>query len=162
MPGRNETTTLVAIAATIVVVDQWTKAAIVSALGPMAFSSRLELGAEWLALEYAENRGAAFGVFPDLTQGLILVSVAIVMGLMVHYARDAGPPAWRTVGIAAIAGGAIGNLLDRIRLGYVVDFISVGDWPNFNVADSAITVGALLVVWGWLQANGDSARPELG
>jgi signal peptidase II len=70
-----------------------------------------------------------------------------------RFAREPHPSWWHTAATGAIAGGAIGNLLDRVRLGYVVDFIAIGPWPNFNVADSAITMGALLLCWGWLRTN---------
>jgi signal peptidase II len=103
----------------------------------------------WLALEYTENRGAAFGVLSGLVPILTAASIAILTGLLLHYMRQARPPLWHTLAIGAIAGGAVGNLVDRVRLGYVIDFLSVGPWPNFNVADSAITIGALVLVWGW-------------
>ena len=108
---------------------------------------------DWLALEYAENRGAAFGLFGDSGSALAIASLAIIAGLLWQYFRAEQPPLWQSVAVGAILGGAIGNFLDRVRLGYVVDFISVGMWPNFNVADSAISIGVIVLVWGWLWSD---------
>lgn len=148
MRGRSDAILLVALAASVAALDQLTKALLASAFGSGRLGSRVAIVDGWLALEYTENRGAAFGLFSGLAPILISVSIAILMGLLWHYLRQTRPSLLQTLATGAIAGGAIGNLIDRIRLGYVIDFLSVGPWPNFNVADSAITVGALVLVWG--------------
>jgi signal peptidase II len=159
VPALSPTITLVAIAAATAGIDQITKLAVIAALEPTP-SFRVEL-ASWLALEYAENRGAAFGLFAGLSPLLAVAAIAIVVALLTHHRREADPPVSQTIAIGAIAGGAIGNVIDRLRLGHVVDFIAIGAWPNFNVADSAITLGALLLIWGWLRAEirFDAPRP---
>jgi signal peptidase II len=78
---------------------------------------------------------------------LAATSLAILIALMLLYMRQASPPLWHTVALGLISGGALGNLIDRVRLGHVIDFLSVGPWPNFNVADSAITVGFVVLIW---------------
>lgn len=137
------------IAALVFMVDRLAKAAIVSFIGPDQPIHRLELVGSWLALEYVENRGAAFGLLPGLAPFLGVGSFLIVIALLVQYLRQPIPALWHTVALGAIVGGAVGNLLDRLRFGYVVDFIAVGPWPNFNIADSAITLGVIGLVWGW-------------
>jgi signal peptidase II len=77
-----------------------------------------------------------------------VASFAILTILLLLYLRQARPTHWQTGAIGLISGGALGNLLDRVRLGHVVDFLSLGPWPNFNIADSAITVGVLALIWG--------------
>ncbi len=149
MPARSDAVTLVGIAASVVAIDQLTKFLLVSTIGPGRFESRVDLVDGWLALEYTENRGAAFGVLSGLVPILTAASIAILVGLLLHYVRQAKPPLWHTLAVGGVAGGALGNLVDRIRLGHVIDFLSVGPWPNFNVADSAITVGVLMLIWGW-------------
>jgi signal peptidase II len=149
MPARSDTITLVGIAAFVVVIDQLTKSLLVSTIGPDRKGSRVDVVDGWLAIEYTENRGAAFGVLSGLAPILTAASIAILTGLLLHYVRQARHPLWYTLAIGGIAGGALGNLVDRVRLGHVVDFVSVGPWPNFNVADSAITVGVLILIWGW-------------
>jgi signal peptidase II len=135
----------------VAAVDQLTKAAIVALIGPARPDQRVALVGDWLALEYVQNQGVAFGVLTGLGPVLPLVALAIVAGLLVYYSRETQPAAWRAVAVGAIAGGALGNLIDRLRLGYVVDFIAVGPWPNFNVADSAVTLGVLALVWSWIR-----------
>jgi signal peptidase II len=135
--------------------DQVAKLAVFSAIGPSSPDRRDELGISWLALEYTENRGVAFGLLGSVGPWLAIASLAVLAGLLAHYASASSPSLWETVAVGAIAGGAIGNLIDRVRLGYVVDFIAVGAWPNFNVADSAITIGVILFLFGWLIPHGE-------
>jgi signal peptidase II len=149
MPAHSDTITLVGIAASVVAIDQLTKFLVVSTIGPDRFGSTMEIVEGWFALEYTENRGAAFGVLSGLVPILTAASIAVLIGVLVHYFRQATPPLWHTLAIGGIAGGALGNLVDRVRLGHVIDFLSIGPWPNFNVADSAITVGVLVLIWGW-------------
>ena len=149
MPARSDTLTLVGIAASILAIDQLTKFLLVSKVGPDRFEYRVEVVDGWLAIEYTENRGAAFGVLSGLVPLLTAVSIAVLIGLLLHFMRQAKPPVWHTLAIGGIVGGALGNLVDRVRLGHVIDFLSVGPWPNFNAADSAITVGVLVLIWGW-------------
>jgi signal peptidase II len=148
VPARSDTVALVGIAASVAAIDQLTKFLLVSAIGSGRFESRFEVIDGWLALEYTENRGAAFGILSGLVPILTVASIAILTGLLVHYMRQVKPPLWHTLAIGVISGGALGNLVDRVRLGYVVDFLSIGPWPNFNVADSAITLGVLVLIWG--------------
>jgi signal peptidase II len=144
---------LVAAAVVVLTADQATKRIIVAAIGPDQVRHQIEIVNGWLALAYAENRGAAFGLFAGLAPVLTIVSLAILVGLFVHYAREPAPPLWQTLALGAVAGGAFGNLADRLRLGYVVDFLAVGAWPNFNLGDSAITLGMLTLIWGWTRGE---------
>lgn len=140
--------------------DQFTKAAISSAIGPGQVAGRVDLIGSWFALEYAENRGAAFGLFPGLAVLFVVGSVLVVAALLAQYLRQPDPALWHTVALGAVVGGAIGNLIDRVRLGYVVDFIAVGPWPNFNLADSAISLGVIALVWGWSRSPDPVPRVE--
>ena len=148
MPERSDAIRLVAVTTSVAVIDQLTKFLLASMIDSQRMASRVEIVDGWLALEYTENRGAAFGLFSGLAPVLAAVSIAILAALVWHFLRQARPPLWKTVATGAITGGALGNLIDRVRLGYVIDFVSVGPWPNFNVADSAITIGVLVLVWG--------------
>jgi len=148
VPARNDSVALAGITITIAVIDQLSKFLVVSAIGPGRLESRVEVVNGWLQLEYTENRGAAFGVFSGLAPILAAASFAILTGLLLLYMRQARPWLWQTVAIGLISGGASGNLFDRVRLGHVVDFLSIGPWPNFNIADSAITIGVLVLIWG--------------
>ena len=103
-------------------------------------------------ITHIHNTGAAFGLFPGQSFLLSIVASAGIVLLLVYalFIRRRFPfldkmPCWIALGL--ILGGTIGNLIDRLRFGYVDDFISVGIWPTFNIADSGVTVGALMVAY---------------
>ncbi|HEV2107806.1 MAG TPA: signal peptidase II [Thermomicrobiales bacterium] len=129
-----------------IILDQLSKLLITGWLGPASEQHRLEIWEPVVRLEYARNSGAAFGLFGG--QGILLSAVALVIiaGLLIAARRQAVQGPWQMVGMGLLIGGALGNLIDRLRLGYVTDFIDVGPWPTFNLADSAITIGIVLVV----------------
>ncbi len=136
------------VAATVVVVDQATKAVVVERLGPDAQHHRVDLVGTWLAFEYAENRGVAFGLLRSFGSWVPVLAAAVLAAIIVAHARQPTHSAALSVAVGLAVGGAAGNLVDRLRLGHVVDFVAVGPWPNFNVADSAITVGvATAAIW---------------
>ena len=148
MRARSYILPLIALAAVVLAIDQLTKALIASRIASDGVATRVEIVGDWFALEYTENRGAAFGLFSGIAPILTGVSIAILAGVLWHYLRQTHPSLGQALATGAIVGGATGNLVDRIRLGHVIDFFSVGFWPNFNVADSAITLGALVLIWG--------------
>ncbi len=162
MSRPNGAALLAVVAAVVAAVDQVTKQLIDANLGPASSIHVIELAGSWVRLEYAQNRGIAFGLFPTLGAIVPFLMVAIVAILLLHFAREPSPSRWETIAIGAVCGGAAGNLADRLRLGYVVDFVSVGPWPNFNVADSAITLGALALVWGWIRAGEQEQTASTG
>lgn len=97
-----------------------------------------------LELTLAHNRGVAFGLAGGAGVGLVAVTLA-ALGLVVYlFARDPGRRGmWLASGL--VLGGALGNLVDRVLAGEVTDYIAVGSWPPFNVADIAITCGVVLL-----------------
>lgn len=143
-PGAGGIVPLV-VAATVVAVDQATKLAVRSVLGPDQPERTVGVIGSLVALEYAENRGAAFGLFRGRGMAVSLLGIAILVGLVLFYRRRASPSVALAMAVGSIGGGAVGNLIDRFRLGYVIDFIAVGRWPNFNLADSAISVGVVML-----------------
>lgn len=135
-----------AIAAFVVVLDQISKSWVRSHL---EFGETVPL-VGCLSFTYVRNTGSAFGLFAN--QAFLLTLVAIV-GLVVILLLYRYLSKFSILGVSALGlvfGGALGNLIDRLRFGYVTDFIDVrlwGDfhWPTFNVADSAITVGSIVL-----------------
>lgn len=100
-------------------------------------------------LTHVENTGAAFGLFQGQTFALTIASfigvAAILLYAVLFYRRFPSLDnrlAW--VGLSLVLGGTVGNLIDRLRLGYVTDFIDFGFWPVFNLADSAVVVGVII------------------
>jgi signal peptidase II len=124
--------------------DQLSKVWVVVALGPTPMLRGISLGPRWLNLVYAQNTGVAFGLFQNLPQLFTITSVLITVGAVYVYVFHLpNRAAWVQVSMGLILGGAVGNIVDRLRLGSVIDFISVGWWPVFNLADSAISVGVV-------------------
>ena len=93
------------------------------------------------------NTGTAFGLFPDHTFLLILASFIGVGVLLLVYQRHPVPGPLLRISLGLQLGGAIGNLTDRIRFGQVTDFVKLGPWPVFNLADACIVVGITMLVW---------------
>jgi len=132
------------MSALLVAADQLTKFLVVTTFVP---GQRIVLGHPFFHLTYVQNTGAAFGLFKGQQTLFILMSV-VVIGFLVREFFIRSVMTTRVFwGCVLILGGAAGNLIDRLRLGYVIDFIGVGVWPMFNVADSAITVGIGLLLW---------------
>jgi signal peptidase II len=124
-----------------------------------------------LSLSHVQNRGAAFGILSeaDLPYQAALfsaVSLLALVAIAVYAFRLPAEARLPQMGLALVLGGALGNLIDRVRLGYVVDFIHVywgrHQWPDFNVADSAITVGVALLILDMLVApDRESVKPDM-
>lgn len=138
---------LAVTAVALYIADQVTKALVVANID---YGERVPVLGDTVQLWHVRNTGAAFSLFEGLTWLFLPVHLlAIVMVVYFHRQfRDRGP--WIHVVLGAILAGSLGNLTDRVRLGYVVDFVSVGigdlRWPTFNVADSTLVVGIGLLV----------------
>jgi signal peptidase II len=133
-------------AALILIVDQVSKYLVSSSLELYESWAPIPAVARWFDFRYVTNTGAAFGLFQN--GGLFFVIVSIVVSLIIlFYSRDLPDGQWLVrLSLGLQLGGAAGNLIDRLRLGHVVDFIDVHFWPVFNVADSAIVCGVILLV----------------
>ena len=102
------------------------------------------------------NSGAAFGVAPALAVFFLLASVVVAIGLVVYVVRSPSN-LWNDAVLGLIMGGTLGNGYERIMYGTVTDFINVHFWPVFNVADSAISIGVVALVAGYLIRQKPSA-----
>ena len=145
-----------AVALTLLVVDFVTKRVAEQVLLPIP---AVEVLGEWLQLRLVYNLGAAFGLhLGPWSRWIFLVIAVLAVVLLYRLARSSPPRDWlRQVSCGLVAGGAAGNLVDRIRTGRgVVDFIDVGvgshRWPTFNVADIGVSCGAIvLAISLWLE-----------
>lgn len=154
---------IVGIAILIVALDQWTKA-LVRANLPLG-GSWLPAGWEWLS-PYARivhwyNTGAAFGMFKD--GGMVFTVLAfVVIALILYYYPQVDKADWSLrLAMSMQLGGAAGNLIDRVTIGHVTDFISVGSFPVFNVADASITVGAGALLFGvWIMERAERKKRQ--
>lgn len=130
----------------IIVLDQLLKVLMVAWIGPDAEHHRVDVLGEQIGFEYVENTGAAFGILTSATGALAGISLLIAAGGVFMLWREHRRDPLATLAIGMVVGGALGNVIDRIFRGYVVDFVAVGGFPRFNLADSAITVGVLLLL----------------
>lgn len=128
-------------AAVVLLVDQWSKWIAFKQLAPGDQVNVLP----GVSFGHTENNGIAFGVFagrPVIVYSLMAVALCVLLWFYVKHRGRAG--LWLATGL--LLGGALGNALDRIRLGYVRDFIELPHFPSFNIADMAITFGVILLV----------------
>jgi len=104
---------------------------------------------------HTHNTGSAFGIFQDQNAPLIWVSFLGVAILIMIYRSQRTPSTLLRLSLGLQMGGAVGNLLDRLRLGHVTDFVDVGTWPVFNVADASIITGLVILAYIFLIAEQD-------
>ena len=144
----------------VFVFDQVTKAII---------RSSLSLGDSWpeegiFRIVHGLNTGSAFGLFAGFTNLLVVASIIGIVFILFFFLKQNNSVIWLRPSLGLIVGGALGNLFDRVKDGAVVDFISVGWWPAFNIADSSISVGMCLLLvtmllgekFGWIKSDSDS------
>ena len=140
----------------VIAVDQITKAAITEKL--FMYGSHKVIDG-FFSLVYVTNPGAAFGFLaraPEIFRYLFFIGITVLAILLIIYyiVKSKQETLLIVISLALIFGGAVGNLIDRIRFGAVVDFldfyIGTWHWPAFNVADSAISIGAVLMIWEML------------
>ncbi len=119
---------------------------------------------DFFQFTYVQNCGAAFGILPGKQTFLIVVSMIVACGVcwFLYKERPKEPLVLAALGL--LLSGTIGNLIDRITKGYVVDFLDFNfwghAWPTFNVADIAINVGVALLVWHVLCVEKSTSRPQ--
>ncbi|HET6946733.1 MAG TPA: signal peptidase II [bacterium] len=157
---------LSAVASVIVALDQWTKYLV---------RTRLEVGEIWapvpalapyVRIVHWNNTGAAFGLLPSASLVFTIVAIIVSVAIIFYFPRVPGSQPILRLALAMQLGGAVGNLIDRLWQGTVTDFISIGTFPVFNVADSCISIGvALLVAAMWveerrLRAGAEGEAPE--
>ena len=144
-----------------VAADQLTKLAAVRLLKPGSVTALPGV----LDFTYVENRGAAFGILADHRWVFLVLSVAAIAAIFAYIIISKPRSRLLLISLGLIAGGGIGNMIDRVRLGYVVDFIDVTfvKFYVFNIADSCVCVGcALLILWMILSERADRKAERVG
>jgi signal peptidase II len=135
--------------------DQLTKAIV---------TNRLALGEEVrvvgpFSIHHVTNSGIAFGLFASATSIVILLTAVAVAWMLYFFARSGSRHPVLPVALGLVIGGSVSNLVDRVRLGHVTDFIDLKYWPAFNLADSFIVVGVAALLLALVAADRDAARP---
>ncbi|MDD2211849.1 MAG: signal peptidase II [Clostridia bacterium] len=126
--------------------DRWTKFLIVEGL---ALGQTYPVIEGFLHFTYIRNPGAAFGLFAEKTWFFLMITVFILFVIIYLQYTWGKENIWLSLGLGLIAGGAVGNFIDRLQTGLVIDFIDFrGIWPYvFNIADAAIVIGMILLAW---------------
>jgi signal peptidase II len=157
---------LLSVASVIIALDQWTK---------WLVRTRLAFNQEWAPwtwlLPYArvihyQNTGAAFGSFQNFGDVFMVLAIIVSLGILIMYPRVANNDWLLRVVMSMELGGACGNLVDRLTQRYVTDFLSVGNFAVFNVADACISVGVAILIGGmlirdWQQKQKSVQNPAL-
>lgn len=152
---------LVVIAGSIVLVDQITKQIVRTNLALREVWSPWHWLTHYARIIHWKNTGAAFGIFQN--GNLVITILAfIVSGLIIYYFPKVSRDEWYLrLAMSLQLGGAVGNLIDRLTLGYVIDYISVGNFPVFNIADASISIGVAVLLLGvWLNERKQAQEPE--
>ena len=131
------------VACLVFFLDQIVKYVISSRLG---LNDSVAIVRNVFHITLVHNTGAAFGIFKDQTLFFISISIVSIISIIIFLRKNTKSSVLIDVALALILGGALGNLLDRLRFGYVIDFLDFRIWPVFNIADSAITIGVFLAV----------------
>ena len=140
---------LIQLAVLVFVIDQFTKFLVRDQL---LFRESFPADG-FFRFTHTHNTGSAFGIFQDQNTPLIVVSILGVGILIMIYRSQRVPSSLLRLSLGLQIGGAVGNLLDRLRLGHVTDFMDVGAWPVFNVADAAIITGLAILAYIFLIAQ---------
>lgn len=117
--------------------------------GKRVAAAQIALGEtiEWLgplSFTHVRNSGIAFGFFAGFTAAIGLVTAVVLVGLVAYFARAGATHPLAPLALGLVAGGSASNLVDRVRLGYVTDYLSIPYWPSFNLADCFIVAGIAL------------------
>lgn len=160
MKNLSNNLTLVVVAGLILVIDQLTKLYVDNS---MTLYSSITVVDNFFNITYIRNPGAAFGILADSTfriPFLVGVSVAALGAILYMLRSTPREQKFSVLALSLIFAGAAGNLIDRVRLGEVIDFLDLHwhghHWPAFNVADSSICIGAAVLLWsGTIGGKGD-------
>lgn len=149
---------LFVLAGCIIGLDQWTKYLV---------RSNLALGETWVPWEWLEpyarivhwkNTGAAFGIFQGFGDVFTVLAILVALLIIYYYPKLSQEDWTLRLALSLQLGGALGNLIDRLMHGWVIDFVSIGNFPVFNVADSSITTGVVVLVLGiWIKERQEKA-----
>lgn len=145
---------ILGVAFIVYVCDQITKFLVIKYLPLWEWWSLSPEIARLFRFTHITNSGAAFGMFPRLSAIFMAAAVVVVVGIVLFHSRLPVDSFWVRLSLGLQLGGALGNLSDRIWRGSVVDFVDIGFWPIFNLADVAILLGvAILAYYFWLEEN---------
>ncbi len=154
--GAVQWVALTSIALAAIAADQLTKHIVA---GRLALDDGVHvIGPFWI--HHVQNSGIAFGFFSQATAVVIVLTGIVVAWILVFFARSGARHPVLPVALGLVIGGSTSNLLDRVRLGYVTDFLDLRWWPSFNLADSFIVIGVLVLLTTLVLAEREPRRPR--
>jgi signal peptidase II len=148
------------VAGIIVALDQWTKHLVVTNLGLYETFTPIPALKGWFEFHYITNTGAAFGLFQNGNLFFIGVAIVVTIVVLFYYWHLQGGQWLLRLCLGLQLGGAVGNLIDRLRVGNVIDFIHVRYWFVFNIADASLVVGVALMALLLLRQDFEERRAE--
>jgi signal peptidase II len=167
LKSPRSTIILLVIAALTLIADQVTKFQAMTRLAPVVIWAPIPSLAHIFTFTYTTNTGASFGLFKDWGPVLMVISVVVITAIII-YQKDIPEEAWLVrLALGLMLGGSTGNLVDRLRVGHVIDFMHLHyysprlnlDWPVFNVADMSIVTGVILFAFTMLREGKAPAKP---
>jgi signal peptidase II len=154
----------ISIAMAVLISDQSTKALVLLRLGPSGDQEVIPVIPGVLHFLYVENTGIAFGILQGNSILLAILAVVVVLVLAIYFRRLMVESSWFALALGLLFGGAVGNIVDRVQHGFVIDFIDFSYWPTFNLADGAITTGVIILgiyVFKRDQRRGSSSKKDV-
>ncbi len=150
MSNKKQYLSIFGVAALVILIDQVSKYIVRTNLKPGEVLAPIPALRDFFRFIYWKNTGVAFGMFQGYGWILTLIGIIAVIAILLFCLQVKNSASFYRVGLALELGGALGNLIDRLNpsLGYVVDFIWIGNFPVFNIADCAICIGAAVLVIG--------------
>lgn len=147
---------LIGLAAIIIVLDQWTKALVRSNLEFSEFWAPWPWLAPYARIVNWHNTGAAFGMFQGFGGVFTILAILVSLAILYYFPQVPKEDWYLRLAMGMQLGGALGNLIDRLTQGgYVTDFVSIGNFPVFNVADASISIGVAILILGlWIKERG--------
>ncbi|MFQ5812388.1 MAG: signal peptidase II [Anaerolineae bacterium] len=146
---------LPAVAVLTLVIDRISKWVVMASLRPGESWNPVAALERWVSLTYVTNTGAAFGLFPDHGVIFMVIAVVVIAAIIFYYRYLPGDQWLVQISLGLQLGGALGNLVDRLRYGHVIDFIDFKVWPVFNVADSSLFIGVVILAFYLLRHGED-------
>jgi signal peptidase II len=146
---------LAAVALAALAADQLTKAIVTSRL---ALNEEVQVVGPF-SIHHVQNSGIAFGFFASATSLVILLTGVAVVWMLYFFARSGSRHTVLPVALGLVIGGSVSNLIDRVRLGHVTDFLDFSYWPAFNLADTFIVVGVAVLLLALVSVDRSSGRP---
>ena len=154
--GWTQWSSLFAVALAAIGADQLTKGIVTSRLG---LYDEVHVAGP-LSIHHVQNSGIAFGLFASATAVVILLTTAAVAWMLYFFARSGSRHPVLPVALGLVIGGSVSNLVDRVRLGHVTDFLDFKFWPAFNLADTFIVVGVAILLLTLVATDRRPSRPQ--